>query len=114
MRAVVFDRFGPPDVLRITELPDPTPGAGELRVLVRAAGVQPFDVGVRRGWIAPRPMVFPQQIGQEYAGIVDIGTPELPAGTPVLGSTMLNGQATHVVVPAAQVVRKPPELDFPT
>ena len=53
MRAVVFDRFGPPDVLRIADLPDPEPGPGEVRVRVRAAGVQPFDVGVRRGAMRP-------------------------------------------------------------
>lgn len=117
MRAVVFDRFGPPEVLRVADLPDPEPGPGEVRVRVRAAGVQPFDVAVRQGvmpWIEVR---FPQQVGQEYSGVVDAvgpGVSGLAAGDEVLGSTMVNGQASAVVVPAAAVVRKPPELDFPT
>ncbi|MCU7725562.1 NADP-dependent oxidoreductase [Actinoplanes sp. KI2] len=119
MRAVVFDRFGPPDVLRIADLPDPEPGPGEVRVRVRAAGVQPFDVGVRRGtmpWVQVR---FPQTSGQEYAGVVDRlgeGAAEsgFAVGDAVLGSTMLNGNAELVCVPVATAVRKPDRLDFPT
>ncbi len=117
MRAAVFDRFGPPEVLRVVDLPDPEPGPGEVRVRVRAAGVQPFDVAVRQGqmpWIDVR---FPQQVGQEYSGVVDAVGPDVSgfaAGDEVLGSTMLNGQASAVVVAAGTVVRKPPELDFPT
>jgi enoyl reductase len=117
MRAAVFDRFGPPEVLRIVDLPDPEPGPGQVRVRVRAAGVQPFDVAVRRGlmpWIDVR---FPQQVGQEYSGVVDAVGPDVSgfaAGDEVLGSTMLNGQASAVVVAADTVVGKPAGLDFPT
>jgi enoyl reductase len=117
MRAAVFDRFGPPEVLRVVDLPDPEPGPGEVRIRVRAAGVQPFDVAVRRGRMPWIDVAFPQQVGQEYAGVVDAVGPEvagLAAGDEVLGSTMLNGQASAVVAPAANVVRKPPGLDFPT
>ena len=117
MRAAVFDRYGPPEVLHVADLPDPEPGPGEVRVRVRAAGVQPFDVGVRRGRLRRGPGLFPHRIGQEYAGVVELlgpGVTGLAVGDPVLGSTMLAGQATHVVVPAGEVVAKPPELAFPT
>jgi len=117
MRAAVFDRFGPPSVLRVAELPDPVPGPGEVRVRVRAAGVQPFDVAVRRGELARDRVTFPQQVGQEYAGVVDAVGPDVlapAAGDAVLGSTMLNGHASAVVVPAGSAVRKPAHLDFPT
>ena len=119
MRAAVFDRFGPPDVLRLADLPDPEPGPGQVRVRVHAAGVQPFDVGVRRGLIAPVPVRFPQTVGQEYSGVVDrlgagVAGTGVAVGDAVLGSTMMNGQATHVVVAADTVVAKPPELGFPT
>jgi NADPH:quinone reductase-like Zn-dependent oxidoreductase len=113
----VFDRFGPPDVLRVAELPDPEPGPGQVRVRVRAAGVQPFDVAVRRGWMAPVPIAFPQTIGQEYSGVVDrlgTGVRGIEVGAAVLGSTMLNGNASLVAVPAENVVSKPAQLDFPT
>jgi len=117
MRAAVFDRFGPPEVLRVAETADPEPLPGEVRVRIRAAGVQPFDVAVRRGQMPWVTVVFPQQIGQEYAGVVDKlgdGVTTLAVGDEVLGSTMLNGQASAVTVPAANVVAKPAGLDFPT
>ncbi|MEU8813500.1 NADP-dependent oxidoreductase [Actinoplanes sp. NPDC048796] len=117
MRAAVFDEFGPPSVLRVTDLPDPVPGPGQVRVRVRAAGVQPFDVAVRRGRMPWAKVTFPQTIGQEYAGEVDhvgAGVERVAAGDAVLGSTMLNGAAEFVVVPAADVVPKPASLDFAT
>jgi NADPH:quinone reductase-like Zn-dependent oxidoreductase len=116
MRAAVFDRFGPPDVLRIADLPDPEPGEGEVVVRVRAAGVQPFDVWLRRGEMTWVTATFPQTIGQEYAGVVERvgpGVTGLREGDPVLGSTMLNGCAELVRVPVKGVVPKPDHLDFP-
>ncbi|HEX5540372.1 MAG TPA: NADP-dependent oxidoreductase [Micromonospora sp.] len=116
--AVVFDRYGPPEVLRLVELPEPQAGPGQIRVRVKAAGVQPFDVRVRRGEMADFvPVAFPQSIGQEYAGVVDqvgAGVAGIAVGDEVLGSTTLNGCAQHVVVAAENTVAKPPELDFPT
>lgn len=119
MRAAVFDEFGAPDVLRIAELPDPEPGPGQVRVRVRAAGVQPFDVAVRRGAMPWAEVRFPQTVGQEYSGVVDRlgeGAEDrgIAVGDPVLGSTMLNGCATLVCVPVETVVPKPDRLDFPT
>jgi enoyl reductase len=116
MRAAVFDRYGPPEVLRIAELSDPAPGPGQVRIRVRAAGVQPFDVAVREGRLRRGPGHFPHQVGQEFSGVVDLlgeGVTGPGPGTAVLGSTMMNGQATHVVAPAADLVAKPPELSFP-
>jgi NADPH:quinone reductase-like Zn-dependent oxidoreductase len=117
MRAAVFDRFGPPEVLHVVHIPDPRPGPGEVRVRVLAAGVQPFDVAVRQGAMPWAKVTFPQTIGQEYAGVVEAlgeGVRDLAVGDPVLGSTMLNGAAELVVVAAENVVRKPHDLDFPT
>jgi NADPH:quinone reductase-like Zn-dependent oxidoreductase len=115
--AVVFDRYGPPEVLRLAERPDPQAGPGQIRVRVKAAGVQPFDVAVRRGAMAAFvPVTFPQTLGQEYAGVVDqvgTGVTGVAVGDEVLGSTTLNGYARHVVVAAEGAVAKPPELDFP-
>ncbi|HWS32670.1 MAG TPA: NADP-dependent oxidoreductase [Actinoplanes sp.] len=117
MRAAVFDRFGPPDVLHLAELPDPAPAAGEILVRVRAAGVQPFDVAVRQGRMPWVKATFPHQIGQEYAGEVAAlgdGVTGFAVGDEVLGSTMLNGAAELLTVPAANAVPKPANLDFTT
>lgn len=115
--AVVFERYGPPEVLRLAGIAEPQAGSGQIRVRVRAAGVQPFDVLVRRGDMAAMvPVTFPQTLGQEYAGVVDQIGPGVTGwsiGDEVLGSTMLSGYAEHVVVAADTAVAKPPELEFP-
>ena len=49
MRAIVIDRFGGPEVLKLVEIPDPTPGAGEVLIEVAVTGVNFADVMVRRG-----------------------------------------------------------------
>jgi NADPH:quinone reductase-like Zn-dependent oxidoreductase len=117
MRAAVFDSFGAPGVLRVADLPDPAPGEGEVLVRVRAAGVQPFDVAVRRGTMPWVRATFPQQSGQEYSGVVERlgpGVENLRVGDAVMGSTMLNAVAELLTVPAATVVAKPAGLDFVT
>jgi NADPH2:quinone reductase len=47
MRAVVVDEFGGPERLRLTEVPDPVPGAGQVRIAVHAAGTNPVDASNR-------------------------------------------------------------------
>lgn len=114
----MFDAFGAPDVLRVAEVAQPQAGPGEVRVRVRAAGVQPFDLMVRRGDAPPFLTVrFPQTLGQEYSGTVDQvgdGVTALAVGDEVLGSTMLAGYADQVVVAAQSAVAKPSGLSFAT
>jgi NADPH:quinone reductase-like Zn-dependent oxidoreductase len=114
MRAVVFDRHGPPDVLRIAELPRPEPGPGQLRVRVHAAGVQPFDTMVRQGRLAA-PIRFPQQLGNEFSGVVDrvgAGVRGWPAGIAVLGWAPMASQAEYAIAEATAVVEKPAEMPW--
>lgn len=68
MRAVQFDRFGGPEVLEIVELPEPHAGAGEVRVAVRAAGVNASDWKKRQGLLDQD---LPQTLGYEAAGVAD-------------------------------------------
>ncbi|RPE81911.1 NADP-dependent oxidoreductase [Vulcaniibacterium tengchongense] len=113
MQAVVFDDYGPPDVLRLAELPMPQAGAGEVRVRVRAAGVQPADCATRSGWFAQRGIglePFPRQLGNEFAGVIDQvgdGVRGFAPGDEVLGWTTARAYAEALTVPAAQIVRKP-------
>jgi NADPH:quinone reductase-like Zn-dependent oxidoreductase len=68
MEAAQFSRFGGPEVLEIVDLPDPHPGTGEIRVKVRAAGVNASDWKKRQGLMDQE---LPQTLGYEAAGIVD-------------------------------------------
>jgi enoyl reductase len=115
--AVVFSQYGGPDVLHLIDLPPAQPGPGQVRVSVKAAGVQPFDslfrTGAARQWM---PAVFPQRLGNEFAGIVDAvgaGVEEVSVGDEVFGWAMLASYAQHVVVPASDIVSKPASLPWP-
>ncbi|SDC46671.1 NADPH:quinone reductase [Actinokineospora iranica] len=111
MTAMAIIEHGSAGVLRPMTLPRPNPGHGEVRVRIRAAGVQPFDVAVRTGWSPPgASVVFPQILGNEFAGVVDAvgaGVDHLAAGDEVLGFAVLGSYAEYRVAPADQVVRKP-------
>lgn len=107
MRAAAFTEPGPPDVLRILDVPTPTAGPGEVRVRVRAAGVQPYDAAVRAGWTPAYVSAqdWPRIPGNEFAGITD-------DGTEVLGYSTLKAYAEYVVVPADQVAPKPAAMPW--
>lgn len=112
MRQAVITRHGSPDVFEMRETPDPTPSTGELRVRVRAAGVNFSDVLSRLGLYpdAPKP---PLVVGYEVAGHVDaIGSDVtgFAAGDRVVALTRFGGYADVVAVPATQCFHVPQEL----
>jgi len=103
MRQVVIPRYGAPDVLALREAPDPTPGEGEVRIAVRAAGVNFADLLARMGLYpdAPKPPIV---VGYEVAGYVDAVGPNVAyrhEGDRVLAVTPMGGYADAVVVPAS-------------
>ena len=111
MKAVAFTEFGGPEVLRVLDLPEPHAGPGQVRVRVRAAGVQPYDAAVRAGWEPPGlKLGWPRVPVNEFAGVVDEG--ELEAGTEVLGFTAVQAAAEYIVVPATDVTPKPPDMPW--
>ncbi|NGO66880.1 NADP-dependent oxidoreductase [Streptomyces boncukensis] len=114
MKAVAFDAYGPPEVLRIVERGTPRPGPGQVRVRVRACGVQPFDVRVRQGTMDV-PVVFPQSLGNEFAGVVDeVGehTSGWARGDEVFGWAFMASLAAYVAVDTGSVLRKPPDMPW--
>lgn len=110
MRAAVFHRFGPPEVLQVAHLPVPEPGPGEVRVAVWAAGVQPIDTAVRRGEVPWAPQEFPQTLGNEFAGVVDAlggNVTEWDVGDEVIGWAMLTCYAEYTVASVDRMAAKP-------
>ena len=111
MRAIQFSQFGGPDVLGLVELPDPHPSAGQIRVAVRAAGVNPIDWKVRSGALGGD---LPKTTGQEAAGVVDElgdGVTDVAVGDEVFGSVAGGGGAAELAL-LGHYSRLPPSLDF--
>ena len=85
MKAVEFREYGGPEVLQLVDLPDPHPGPGQIRVAVRAVGVNPVDYKMRAGTM---PGELPQTTGREVAGVVDeigAGVTDAASGDTVFG-----------------------------
>ncbi|MBA3799684.1 MAG: NADP-dependent oxidoreductase, partial [Geodermatophilaceae bacterium] len=110
-RAVAFSEYGDPSVLRLMDFPEPHARAGQVRVRMRAAGVQPFDCAFRRGDLRGfMPATFPQVLGNDFAGIVDEvgdGVSGVQIGDEVLGYCTLAAHAELIVVDAGAVVPRP-------
>ena len=109
MRQVVIPRHGGPDVFEVREAPDPVAGDAEIRIRVRAAGINFADVLARLGLYpdAPKPPVV---VGYEVAGHVDeVGeaVTGFSIGDRVVAMTRFGGYADRVAVPAEQAFRFP-------
>jgi NADPH:quinone reductase-like Zn-dependent oxidoreductase len=114
MRAVVITRHGGPEVLKVEERPDPPVGPGEVRIAVKASGINFADTLARAGTYpdAPRP---PCVVGYEVAGEVESvgeGVERFKAGDRVFAGTRFDGQAELVSVPENQVYPLPEALSF--
>jgi NADPH:quinone reductase-like Zn-dependent oxidoreductase len=114
MKAIVIDRHGPPEVLRLKEIPEPKPGPGEVLVRLRAAGINFADLFSRLGLYpdAPKPPFTP---GLEASGEIeavgsDVGG--LRAGQRVMVLARSGGYAEKMCVPAAQAVEMASEMSF--
>src|SRR4249919_1745342 len=112
MRQIVFSRYGAPDVLIPREAPTRAPAAGEVRVAVRAAGVNFADILARVGLYpdAPKP---PCVVGYEVTGYIDAVGPGVSSrrvGDRILALTHFGGYADTVVVPAVHCYLVPPRL----
>ncbi|TQS43035.1 NADP-dependent oxidoreductase [Cryptosporangium phraense] len=116
-RAVQFDHYGPADVLHVVDVPTPVPDAREVVVEVRAAGINPGEIGIRSGAMHDTwPATFPSGQGSDLAGVVVAVAPdvsEFAVGDEVLGySWRRSSHASHVAVPVDQIVRKPSSVPW--
>ncbi|MEW9529929.1 NADP-dependent oxidoreductase [Microbispora sp. NPDC049125] len=72
MLAVLFDQFGPPQVLTVGTAPEPHPGPRQVRIAVRTAAVSPVDLGLREGLSpASKALALPHVPGVDAAGVID-------------------------------------------
>jgi len=111
---VVLTGTGGPEVLKVQERPDPVLAPGEVRIAVRAAGINFADTMARVGLYPDAPKT-PCVLGYEVAGEVESvadGVTDFAVGDRVMAGTRFGGQAELVAVPAAQVLRLPENLSF--
>jgi NADPH:quinone reductase-like Zn-dependent oxidoreductase len=114
MKAVVLTRTGGPEMFEVQERPDPAVGAGQVRIAVRAAGLNFADTMARVGLYpaAPKP---PCVLGYEVAGEVETigeGVSGLTVGQQVMAGTQFGGQAELAVAQARDVMPMPEHLSF--
>jgi NADPH:quinone reductase-like Zn-dependent oxidoreductase len=142
MKALCFTEHGGPDVLRYEDVPDPSPGQGEVIVRVRACALNHLDIWVRRGWPGLRlemphwggsdiageiarlgPGVSGWQVGQRVVIDPGVNTVEdeftrrgehsVSPGYKILGEQLRGGLAEYVAAPAANLVAVPERVAFP-
>jgi NADPH:quinone reductase-like Zn-dependent oxidoreductase len=114
MKALRFTEFGPPSVLRIEEVPIPEPGDGEALVRVKAAGINPSDIGDVAGRF--KKTTLPRTPGRDFAGVVVKGKQhegdEVWGSAPSLGIVRDGSHAEYVVVPVETLSPKPKSLSM--
>jgi NADPH:quinone reductase len=112
MKALRFAEFGPPSVLRIEAVPIPEPGDGEALVRVKAAAINPSDIGNVAGRF--KKTTLPRTPGRDFAGVVVEGTQhegeEVWGSAPHLGIVVDGSHAEYVVAPVETLSVKPKSL----
>ncbi len=114
MQQVQIPRYGGPEVLSIVEAEDPEPGPGEVRIAVRAAGINFADILARMGMYKDAPPL-PAVMGYEVAGVIDAvgqGVEDHRLGQRVLAMPQFGGQSTMVVVGQQEAVELPAGMSF--
>ena len=119
MKAILAREFGGPDVLKLEEVPDPTAGAGQVKVRIHAVGVNPYDTYMRAGGYAITPDL-PYTPGADASGVIDqvggeagawqVGDRVYISGTAI--GKAHGAYAELAVCEAAQVHRLPARITF--
>lgn len=110
MRAVQFERYGGPEVLEVVEVDEPQPAAGQIRIDVRAVGINPVDWKIRSGAMGGE---LPRRTGIDVAGVVDAlgeGVGNVSPGDAVFGFAVGGGAAERALLEHYAPI--PPSIDF--
>lgn len=116
MKAILCDKWGGPENLYVGEMPDPSPGHGEVLINVRAAGINYADTVLIQGNYQLKPD-FPFVPGLEVSGIISEkgeGVSGLAVGDRVIGIPNIGGFAEKAVVKASATIPIPEAMDFNT
>ncbi|WP_117593225.1 NADPH:quinone reductase [Haloprofundus halophilus] len=117
MRAIRYHEHGDPDVLRVEDVEKPTPSEGEIRVELKAAGVNPVDTYFRDG--SYQPFTLPMVPGVDFAGVVDevgTGVEGFDVGDRVFGTGLGNDRygstAEYVIAPTDRIAHLSDGVSF--
>ncbi len=141
MKAIAIRAHGGPEAVNLVELPDPTPGPGQVVVAVKAAAQNHLDIWVRIGWPGLK-LAFPHVLGSDVAGVIEaigpgvegmkvgdavVVNPSVGCGRcerclsgnenlcrrfAILGEHVSGGMAEKLAVPARNILPKPANLSF--
>jgi NADPH2:quinone reductase len=114
MKALLCRRFGPPETLAVEDVPSPAPGNGEVRVRVKAAGVNFPDALIIQDKYQIKPPL-PFSPGGELAGVVDAvgsGVTRVKPGQSVIGFTGWGAFAEEALVPQDRLIPMPEGMPF--
>jgi NADPH2:quinone reductase len=115
MRAIRVSQFGGPEVLKLEEVPTPSPAAGQVLVHVRAVGVNPYEAAQRAGTYAIKPPL-PYTPGSDAAGVVEsvgAGVTKVKPGHRVYTARTLSGSyAEYTLAQENQVQPLPDDVEF--
>lgn len=110
---VVATAFGGPEVLSLIDEPAGEPGPGQVRIAVRAAGVNPIDYKVYSGMMGSDSASLPRHLGSEVSGVIEAVGPDVDSvqvGDEIIAYPAPGAYAEHVVVDASALVAKPENL----
>ena len=114
MNAIVIREFGAPAVMKVEEVPDPAPAAGQVLIRVKAAGVNPVDTYIRSGVYARKP-TLPATPGMDVGGVVEAvgaGVTRVRPGDRVYAFLITGGYAQLALADEWQVRPLPDRASF--
>ncbi|MGB0035293.1 MAG: NADPH:quinone reductase [Candidatus Acidiferrales bacterium] len=115
MKAIRVREFGGPEVLKLEEVPDPKPGAGQIVVRIQAAGVNPVEAYMRAG-VYPRKPALPYTPGTDGAGIIEsVGSDVkkfVPGDRVYLAGSLSGTYAERALCEAWALFPLPPQVSF--
>jgi NADPH2:quinone reductase len=115
MKAILVREFGGPEVLKLEEIPTPQPGAGQVLVRIRAAGVNPYDTYMRTGNYAIKPPL-PYTPGSDGAGLIEAVGEDVagvkPGDRVYTAKTLTGAYAEYALALESQVHPLPEKISF--